>query len=173
MIWRTEKFCGRWIHLCSASIAVSVAASVHTFILSFFVFFMSIYSFRPIKRQFYLQALVSLLWRWRWLVRPTWELTPSSPLSDNLAENHDTHVKLLHTVCQYFPRVCRSGCGTACVIRGSVTDESGQLVSAELAQQTSTAPPWWAGHPRVAGVLQSPSIVRESAGLSGGLHERR
>lgn len=95
------------------------------------------------------------------------------PLSDSLTESRDIYVKLLHSVCQYFPRVCRSGGGAARVIRSGVANESRQLVSAELARQTPTAPPRWAGHPRVARVLQSPSIIRESAQLSGGLHERR
>lgn len=62
MIWQTEKFCGCWIYPRSASVA-----GVHTFILSFDVFFMSISSFRPMKRRLCFQTLVSHLWRWRWL----------------------------------------------------------------------------------------------------------
>lgn len=59
-IWRTERFCGRRIHLRSASIAVSAAAAgVLTFILSFYLFFMPIYSFGPIERQVCVRALAS------------------------------------------------------------------------------------------------------------------
>lgn len=47
--------------MCSAAITVSVAAGVHTFILSLYVFFMSTYSFRSIKRWFYIHDWVSRL----------------------------------------------------------------------------------------------------------------
>lgn len=166
----------------------------HTQHLHLYIFFMCTYSFRSIivlagagspaslwfsiaKISPYCQE-VEVKYRWHhntvlWLDRPVWELAPSSPPSHIRTENHDIYVKLLHTVCQYFPRVCRSGCSPACVICSSVTNESRQLVSTELARPTSTAPPQWFGHPWVARVLQSPSIIREPAELSGGLREWR
>lgn len=174
-IWRTERFCGRWIHLRSASIAVKVAAAdVHTFILSFYLFFMPIYSFGPIKRQVCVRALAS---HPRRVDAAGQDRRSSSPLHLLLRKKKNLwhpFVKLLRSVCvNIFLRVCGSGGGTAYVVRGGVTDESRQLVSAPLARQTSTAPPRWAGRPRLADVFQSPSIVREPAGLSGGLREWR
>lgn len=159
------------------SLSGRAAAGVHTFILSFYLFFMPIYSFGPIKRQVCVGALAS---HPRRVEAAGQDRRSSSPLHlPLLRKKKQKPVTPLCEiaplcVCQYFfPRVCGSGGGAARVVRGGVTDESRQLVSAQLARQTSTAPARWAGHPRVADVFQSPSIVREPAGLSGGLRERR
>lgn len=71
------------------------------------------------------------------------------------------------------PRLCKSCCSTAYIICSSITNETRQLVSAQLAQQTSTTPQWWAGHSWLACFLQSPPVSPESARLSGGLQKWR
>lgn len=175
--------------LIQHAITVSAAAGVHAFVLSFYVLFMSACSFRRTKRRSYIRVWVSRLpcgsmW-FRSLEVEVNSRTPlrtpptpsvgvvRGPLSDSLTESRGAYVKLLQTACQYFPRAGGSGGGAARVIRSGAANESRQLVSAEAARQTPTAPPRRAGHPRVARVLQSPPIIRECAQLSGGLHERR